>query len=1358
MKNIIRRIYKKFRTGKYYFPIMKKVYWFMSRVLPVKSNLIVLESNVGKSIGDSPKDLYDELQSRDNNFKYVWICNNSHYEMGPRTKIVNRLSIKYYYYLARAGYWVNNQNFPTYLTKRQGTKYIQTWHGTPLKKMQNDITNIVGRDATYLDRVNYAVEQWDYLVSPSSYATKCFRSAFKYNKEVIEVGYPRNDIFYKSEVELEQIGEIVKYKLGIQNDTRKVILYAPTFRDDSLNKFDLELDFKKFVDELSDDYILLVRGHVATNQKINVSKQYSLDIIDVATYPSIQELYVISDICITDYSSVMFDFAHTKRPLLFFTYDLEHYQENLRGFYFDFINEAPGPLVRTTEELIETIKDIANNNHAEKYTAFYNKYCSLEDGLSAAKVIDYVFGENGKTNSTNYGKECINREFEKIREYDVRIERGENAIHIQVKNDNRDLVLVNKDKTIVLEKNKANQFVITDIMMMHMQETDMYEVHFFDGNNLRVFNCVGDCLQVVKNDLGEDIGYLFLDNKSQIVISKIKPEKLNSYYKQNKIISMEINQVQDLNIVMEITTKHESIAALTGLMKIRGTEEMQSFSSKIVKCEKNEDTKYITQTIEMTFSVKSFVGDLFDFYMPTIDFYCLINFDEDHGLTHEFRINSPSEKLPTITYTGLNKKILFVLYETLNKKALSARLIEVPLTYYNQVKSSSNELEELPFEILADIKDRCLEQVKDPEVVVTYSKQGIMISKDNSFKGLRLKGNKKMIPMKNQESAFFIKYKDIRRVSNRTGSASIIDESGNPISIGKYTPVNFEDGNYYKFGCNSYSVYKSAKNNLRVGINVEIPSARYLVNQNISEIKSNNGNMEVHIVIRTQWAPIDNISSVLKLRGNKELYINESDLVSAQDLGNGIFENSVILKYSADDIASCANEKERKVYSFDIFDFSFSYSLAGQRLKAVPIRIDYKNLIETSVALDFGNEKLIMFVYPTKVAKKLSAKLTYVETSVYEYYLKSQKVETKENAKLPVILVSEYPHKAQDTGLAYFKYLVDNHSDSYDTYYMISEISKDMKNLSGYEDKLVLYKSKQHVDIFNKADILASSHGTNYLCPVLDVYAKNKLLEKYKIFLQHGILGVRDMSYLYGKDAENPFTNLFIVSSEREKQLVEKDFGYEENEVLVSGLSRFDDLIQKASEVNNEFKKIVIMPTWRESLHNVTAENFQTSEYYKSFSNLLNNSKFRKLAQSNNWEVSFYLHTNFQKFATCFNSNFIKIVKEGEKNVQEFLIESDLLITDYSSVGLDFSLMEKPIIYYQFDEEITNSTNNLVEEFFPGEIVESEEKLIEELETFSRDSKMKAAHFDKLDDLYKYRDTSANDRIYEAMDKRFKRI
>src|SRR5699024_926818 len=198
---IFRKIYNRIRKSKRYLPTMKKLYKIMKTILPINKRLILFESGIGKQYSDSPRQLYEEIVIRDLNYKKVWVNNKKVSFSYPENIIrVKRLSFRYFYYLARARVWVINQNFPTYLTKRKGTTNVQTCQGTPLKKMLHDIENVMGRNDTYLERVTNSVNRLDYLLSPSSYASETFRSAFQYKGPIIEKGYPRNDVFYKQNI------------------------------------------------------------------------------------------------------------------------------------------------------------------------------------------------------------------------------------------------------------------------------------------------------------------------------------------------------------------------------------------------------------------------------------------------------------------------------------------------------------------------------------------------------------------------------------------------------------------------------------------------------------------------------------------------------------------------------------------------------------------------------------------------------------------------------------------------------------------------------------------------------------------------------------------------------------------------------------------------------------------------------------------------------------------------------------------------------------------------------------------------------------------------------------------------------
>lgn len=392
-----KEIYKRFRKSKYYFPSMKIFYRLIRQFTTVDKQLILFESSVGKQYADSPKYIYEEILRRDLPYKKVWVCNNQNTRFADSNTIkIKRLSPQYYYYLAKSKFWINNQNFPTYIEKRKQTTYLQTWHGTPLKKMLYDIENIHGRDESYLERVSNATKDWDYLISPSRYATNAFKSAFRYKGEVLEIGYPRNDIFYKNNV--GEISNKIKNRLNIPSN-KKVILYAPTFRDNQKenNKFvfSLNMDFEKLYEKLGEEYILLLRLHVIVKNKVNIPDEYKDFIYNVSNYPDIQELYLVSDILMTDYSSVMFDFANTGRPILFYTYDLEDYRDNLRGFYMNLEEEAPGPLLKNTDDIINSVLNIdeLSNQYKNIYDTFKEKYCGLEDGLATERAVDHVFGK-----------------------------------------------------------------------------------------------------------------------------------------------------------------------------------------------------------------------------------------------------------------------------------------------------------------------------------------------------------------------------------------------------------------------------------------------------------------------------------------------------------------------------------------------------------------------------------------------------------------------------------------------------------------------------------------------------------------------------------------------------------------------------------------------------------------------------------------------------------------------------------------------------------------------------------------------------------------------------------------------------
>jgi CDP-glycerol glycerophosphotransferase len=222
------------------------------------------------------------------------------------------------------------------------------------------------------------------------------RRAFRYDGEICEYGYPRNDLL--SRADTAEVAARVRARLGLP-DGKRVVLYAPTWRDNQVYangrryRFDMRLDLERAWRELGPDYVFLIRGHhhMADDVPAGMRADFA---INVTAYPDITELFLVSDVLVTDYSSAMFDYAVTGRPMLFFTYDLAEYRDSLRGFYFDFEAEAPGPLLASSAEVIEAVRDIDSIavSYRDAYRRFAARFSSLDDGKAAARICDRLFG------------------------------------------------------------------------------------------------------------------------------------------------------------------------------------------------------------------------------------------------------------------------------------------------------------------------------------------------------------------------------------------------------------------------------------------------------------------------------------------------------------------------------------------------------------------------------------------------------------------------------------------------------------------------------------------------------------------------------------------------------------------------------------------------------------------------------------------------------------------------------------------------------------------------------------------------------------------------------------------------------
>ena len=234
---------------------------------------------------------------------------------------------------------------------------------------------------------------WDYLISQNPFSSEVFKRAFDFKGKMLETGYPRNDVLFEGNSQYNLIN--IKKELGLPAD-KKIVLYAPTWRDDEATgigkyRFSNALDIDRFKEAFGDEMVIIIKYHYLVNDNVDWSAYkgfvYMFDqSVDIAS------LYMVSDILITDYSSVMFDYSLLGKPMYFYCYDLERYKNKLRGFYFDFENEAPGPISTSTDELIEDIRNHNDINYRDKYEAFSYKYNPWDDGNASKKVITELLG------------------------------------------------------------------------------------------------------------------------------------------------------------------------------------------------------------------------------------------------------------------------------------------------------------------------------------------------------------------------------------------------------------------------------------------------------------------------------------------------------------------------------------------------------------------------------------------------------------------------------------------------------------------------------------------------------------------------------------------------------------------------------------------------------------------------------------------------------------------------------------------------------------------------------------------------------------------------------------------------------
>jgi CDP-glycerol glycerophosphotransferase len=364
-------------------------YYRLQRRAPIEPDLAVFAAYWYRGYACNPRAIYEKLRDLAPWVRSLWIVDRKHARSFPAdVPHVVAGTRPYFRALARAKYFVNNVNFPNDFVKRPETIHVQTHHGTPLKTMGLDQRSaLVAGARMNFDRLLERASRWDFMVSSNPFSTAVWQRAIPGNYETLEVGYPRNDMLV--EATDAQVARI-RAELGIEAG-RSAILFAPTHRE-YRREFVPPADVDRLAYELGDDFLVLIRAHYFYGSRRREKHPRGRGILDVSAHPSVEELCLAADLLVTDYSSIMFDYAVLDRPIVIHAPDWDEYRR-LRGTYFDLLAEPPGVVTRSDDELIAAFRSGAvwSDEAARLRAAFREKFCSLEDGRAAERVVRRVW-------------------------------------------------------------------------------------------------------------------------------------------------------------------------------------------------------------------------------------------------------------------------------------------------------------------------------------------------------------------------------------------------------------------------------------------------------------------------------------------------------------------------------------------------------------------------------------------------------------------------------------------------------------------------------------------------------------------------------------------------------------------------------------------------------------------------------------------------------------------------------------------------------------------------------------------------------------------------------------------------------
>lgn len=369
-----------------WFRLRRRLCWKLFSLMGKSRKKIVFNSYYGRGYSDSPKAIAEEFISR-GGYKLYWLVKNLNHadDLPKQIKPLVQDSVKAIWHEATAAVWIDNCRKMDYVEKGRGQLYMQTWHGFPLKRIERDAEQSL--EEYYVKAAKKDSQMCDVMLSNGSFLTQIYMSGFWYDGQVLDGGFPRNDVLVNGD---EEAAARALKKLQLQEEYR-YLLYAPTFRKErGLSAYDMDYAacVRAMEQRFGGRWKILAKLHPNVADKAGELELDENFVLNASSYPDIQDLYLLADAMITDYSSVMFDYMATGKPCFLYVNDLQSYKSD-RNFYLD-LDSLPFPRAESNSQLVEVILSYDDEGKLEEIEQFSKTVGIAESGVAAKRAADYI--------------------------------------------------------------------------------------------------------------------------------------------------------------------------------------------------------------------------------------------------------------------------------------------------------------------------------------------------------------------------------------------------------------------------------------------------------------------------------------------------------------------------------------------------------------------------------------------------------------------------------------------------------------------------------------------------------------------------------------------------------------------------------------------------------------------------------------------------------------------------------------------------------------------------------------------------------------------------------------------------------